>query len=61
MQVPAGERAIGNDAHIAGAIAYFPRFTNGRAGGQRFRIERFQFPAAPDSLSYADGWLALMG
>ena len=48
-QIFSGKRAVGNDAGVAGPVADFPRFADGRAGRQFFPVEPFDFTSAPNA------------
>jgi hypothetical protein len=54
LQVLARERAVGDDADIAGAIGNFPGLADGRVGRQFFLVKAFQIAPAPDAL-FEDG------
>jgi hypothetical protein len=49
-QIFAGERAVEDDAFVAGTIGNFPGFADGFAGGERLGKEAFQLATAPDAL-----------
>ena len=48
------ERAIGNDAGIAGPVADFPGLADGLPGGQGLLIKAFEVAPAPDPF-FEDG------
>ena len=50
VQIFSRELAVGDDAHVAGAVADFPRLTDGFAGRRIFLEEAFQLASAPDAL-----------
>ena len=49
VQVPARQRPVGDNAHVARPVADLPRFTNGHAWRQRLAVKLRQLAPAPDS------------
>ena len=48
-QIFSGERAVGDDAGVAGPVGDFPRFADDRAGREFFAVKPFEFASAPDA------------
>ena len=48
-QIFSSQRAVGDDAGVAGPVTDFPRFANDGAGRTFLGVEAFEFASAPDA------------
>jgi hypothetical protein len=54
-QRSAGERSVGDDAFVSGAIRDFPRLADRHRGREVLLVERFERASAPDT--FLEDWL----